>query len=425
MVISAPAAAQYAETTDDRTLSPYFFIENGDPSVDRFPLKQTDVEVNISGVIADVLIKQTYSNDGMRPISARYIFPASTRAAVHGMKMIIGEQVITAKIKERQAAQKQFNKAKKEGKSASLLKQQRPNVFSMNVANVMPGDTIDIELSYTELLVPTDGIYEFVYPTVVGPRYSSQKETNAPETDQWIKTPYLPEGSEPDTKFNITTKLSTGMPLQDIAIPSHETDVFWGGDSLATVALKDAEAFSGNRDYILNFRLAGEEIQSGLMLFEDRDENFFLLMVQPPERVQLEDIPPREFIFVVDVSGSMHGFPLNTSKKLLKDLIGNLRETDKFNVVLFAGGSHLMAPLSVPATDENIAKAIQVIDQQRGGGGTELLAAVRRGFSVPRDEAYSRTMLIVTDGYLKRMSSTRFETIFSKPTYSPSASAPA
>ena len=220
IVIAAPAAALYAETTDDRTLSPYFFIENGDPSVDRFPLKQTDVEVNISGVIADVLIKQTYFNDGIRPISARYIFPASTRAAVHGMKMIIGEQVITAKIKERQVAQKQFNQAKKEGKSASLLKQQRPNVFSMNVANVMPGDTIDIELRYTELLIPTDGIYGFVYPTVVGPRYSEQKEAHAPETDQWIKSPYLPEGSEPDTKFNITTKLSAGMALQDVATPS-------------------------------------------------------------------------------------------------------------------------------------------------------------------------------------------------------------
>ena len=167
-------ASLYAETGGNRTLSPYFLIDNGDPAVDRFPLKQTDVKVNISGVIADVSVKQTYANDGMRPISARYIFPASTRAAVHGMKMTIGNQVITAKIKEREVAQKQFDQAKTEGKSASLLKQQRPNVFSIDVANIMPSDTIDIELNYTELLVPTDGTYEFVYPTVVGPRYSNQ-----------------------------------------------------------------------------------------------------------------------------------------------------------------------------------------------------------------------------------------------------------
>ncbi|MHC5059351.1 MAG: VIT domain-containing protein, partial [Planctomycetota bacterium] len=348
------AASGYEETSNELTLSPYFFIEKGDPSVDHFPLKDTRVFATISGVIADVRILQTYSNEGTRPINARYIFPASTRAAVHGMTMVIGEEVIRAKIKERQTAQKEFDQAKKQGKSASLLKQQRPNVFSMNVANIMPGDSIDIELHYTELLVPTDGTYEFVYPTVVGPRYSDQLEAEAPGTDKWIKNPYLKQGSDPKTKFNIEVKLSTGIALQEIACKSHDTEISWDSESVANIVLKDAETFSGDRDYILNFRLAGKEIQSGLMLFEGQNENFFLLMVQPPERVQPEDIPPREYIFVVDVSGSMHGFPLNTAQKLLRNLIGNLRPTDKFNVILFAGGSHLMAPSSVPATTDNI-----------------------------------------------------------------------
>ena len=390
----------YAEPGDNRTLSPYFVLDNGDPALDRFPLKQTNVEVNITGVIADVLIRQTYSNDGLRPISARYVFPASTRAAVHGMKMTIGNQVITAKIKEREAAQQQFDQAKSEGKSASLLTQQRPNVFSMNVANVLPGDNIEIELRYTELLVPTEGTYEFVYPTVVGPRYSSQAETDAQETDRWIKSPYLPQGTKPATKFNISVKVSAGMPLQELAVTSHPIDVVWQGDSIATVALKDAETFSGDRDYILKFRMAGKEIRSGLMLYEDQDEKYFLLMVQPPARIRPQDIPPREFIFVVDVSGSMHGFPLNTAKTLMRNLIGNLRPIDKFNVILFSGGSRLMAPASVPATEANVRRAIQIIDTEQGGGGTELLAAVRKGFALPRSEAYSRSMLIVTDGFI-------------------------
>ncbi|HKY08196.1 MAG TPA: VIT domain-containing protein, partial [Candidatus Binatia bacterium] len=399
VVLAIAPSSLFAETGNNRTLSPYFLID-GDPATDRFPLKQTNVEVNISGVIADVLVKQTYANDGVQPISARYIFPASTRAAVHGMKMTIGAQVITAKIKEREAAQKQFDQAKSEGKSASLLKQQRPNVFSMNVANIMPGDSIEIELRYTELLVPTDGTYEFVYPTVVGPRYSRQAEADAPETDRWIKSPYLPQGSSAQTRFNIMTRISAGMPVQEIASPSHDTYYSWDGASSATVSLRDAETFSGNRDYILRFRLAGKEIQSGLMLFENRDEKFFLLMVQPPERVRQEDIPPREYIFVVDVSGSMHGFPLEISKKLLKDLIANLRQNDRFNVILFSGGSRLMTPESLPATEANVKRAIQIIDGQQGGGGTELLAAVRRGFSLPRDISFSRTMLIVTDGFI-------------------------
>lgn len=392
------AAAE--ENQDDRTLSPYFFIEDGDSSVDKFPLKETDVTVNISGVIADVVIKQKYYNGGTRPINARYIFPASTRAAVHSMKMIIGEEVIVAQVKERQAAQQQFDKAKKEGMSASLVKQQRPNVFSMNVANILPNDTIDIELRYTELLVPTEKIYEFVYPTVVGPRYSNQPEATAPETDLWVKNPYLEEDQVSQTSFNISLSISTGIALQEIVCTSHETDVIWKSESVATILLVAPEDFGGNRDFIVRYRLAGQEIASGLLLFEGQEENFFLLMVQPPERIKPADIPPREYIFVVDVSGSMHGFPLNTAKKLLKNLIGNLRAVDRFNVVLFAGGSRLMSPSSLPATRENIRKAIRVIDRQQGGGGTELRSALQKALSLPRSESFSRTTMVVTDGYI-------------------------
>ncbi len=390
----------YAETDGDKTLSPYFHVENGDSSTDRFPLKGTDVKVNISGVLADVVVTQQYTNTGNRPINASYIFPASTRAAVHGMKMVIGENVIVAKIMERQSAQKKFDQAKQEGKSASLLKQQRPNVFSMDVANIMPNDTIDVELRYTELLVPVDGTYEFVYPTVVGPRYSSQPESSAPETDLWIKNPYLKEGTPDPTRFNISVNVSSGIPLKEINCQTHQTDISWENDKMAGVFLSQSDTYGGNRDFILDYRLAGRKIESGLMLYEGEEENFFLLMVEPPERVMPADIPSREYIFVVDVSGSMHGFPLNTSKKLLKNLIGNLKPTDKFNVVLFAGSSQVMAPSSLPATPENIRQAINVIERQRGGGGTELRAALKQGMSLPCDEGFSRTVLIITDGYI-------------------------
>ena len=400
LVVFAAWTTRAEESPGDRTLSPYFFIENADQTVDRFPLKDTRVEVDVSGVIADVVIRQTYSNDGARPISGRYIFPLSTRAAVHGMKMTIGNNVITAKIKEREEAQKEFQQAQSEGKTASLLQQQRPNVFSMNVANILPGDNVEIELRYTELLVPTDKTYEFVYPSVVGPRYSNQPREAAAETDQWVKSPYLAEGTEPRTKFNITTRLSTGVPLQEIAVTSHDADILQESASRTTVALKDPDTFSGNRDYILKFRLAGDEIQSGLIVHRGDDENFFLLMVQPPRKVLPALIPPREYIFVVDVSGSMHGFPLEVSKTLLKDLIGNLRSTDKFNVVLFSGASRVMAPASLTATDNNVARAIQLIDSQQGGGGTELLGALKQAYAIPRDQAFSRTILVVTDGFI-------------------------
>src|SRR5262245_26696378 len=132
------AAAQDNRPSADKTLSPFFFVDGGDPAVDHLPLKDTRVEVAISGVIADVTVRQIYENRGQRPLHARYIFPASTRAAVYGMTMTVGDVRIVAKIKERQAAKQEFETAKREGKSASLLEQSRPNVFSMNVANILP-----------------------------------------------------------------------------------------------------------------------------------------------------------------------------------------------------------------------------------------------------------------------------------------------
>jgi Ca-activated chloride channel family protein len=403
------AFARVEKVGNDKTLAPYFFIENGDPSVDRLPLKETNTVINISGVIAEVTITQVYQNNGERPINARYIFPASTRAAVHDMKMIIGEHVIRAEMMKRQAAKKKFEAAKKKGKSASLLEQQRPNVFSMNIANIIPGDTIKVELSYTEFLVPTEGIYEFVFPTVVGPRYSNQPESSASEYDQWVKNPYFKEESQTGSdsssaplppRCNITTHISTGVPLQEITIQTHQTNISWKNSSEATITLNEPEEDSGNRDYILKYRLAGEEISSGLMLYKGQKENFFLLMVQPPRRVESAYIPAREYIFLVDVSGSMHGFPIDTAKELLRDLIRNLRPEDKFNVILFAGSASTMSPVSIPANRENIQKAIAVIDHQRGGGGTEMLRAVKQAMALPRDEACSRSIVIVTDGYV-------------------------
>jgi Ca-activated chloride channel homolog len=395
-----PAAA-LAETRPDKTLSPYFFIEDGNPATDRFPLKSTMAEASITGVIADVAITQQYRNNGSRPINARYVFPASTRAAVHGMEMRIGDEIIRADISERQEAEKKFTAAKSAGKSASLLNQNRPNVFSMHVANIMPGDTVDIVLRYTELLSPEDGTYEFVYPAVVGPRYADQWEEGAPNADSWIKNPYLPEGAPDPTTFRIDCRLSTGIPLSEISCISHDATIEWENTSTAHVRLDNSETSGGNRDYILRYRLTGRQINSGLILYENReDENFFLLTVQPPERVRSSDIPPREYIFVVDISGSMHGFPLNTAKRLVKNLIQGLKPTDRFNIVLFSGGSSILSPASIPASAGNVSTAIRHIENQRGGGGTELRAALEKSFAVPRGENFSRSVILVTDGYI-------------------------
>ena len=402
LFVSFPAWALRAAGDPDRTLSPYFLVEGEDPTTDLLPLKETAAEVRIAGVIADVVVTQTYANEGEKPIEATYVFPASTRAAVHSMKMTIGERTIVAEIRKTEEARKEYAKAVEQGKSASLLEQKRPNVFQMKVGNILPGDEIRLELRYTEVLIPTGGEYEFVYPTVVGPRYSNATLSEAPE-DGWVETPYLKEGEEPTYTFHLEVRIAAGMPIEEIGSPSHRLAVNCDHRDLsrATVTLDKSERRGGNRDFILTYRISGDEVRSGLLLHEGENENYFLLMIQPPRRIEPADVLPREYVFIMDVSGSMRGFPLDVSKRLLTGILDGLRPEDLFNVVFFAGGNWVFSEKPMPATGENIDLAKLAVEQRRGGGGTEILSALGRAFSLPKRDGYSRTVVIVTDGYVR------------------------
>ncbi len=404
-----------AQNQPDKTLSPYFLVKSNSKDTDQMPLKHTSAEVNIAGVIADVKVRQVYVNQGKNTLEAIYVFPASTRAAVYAMTMTIGERKLIAKIEERQKARQDYEQAKQDGKTASLLEQQNPNVFQMNVANILPNDSITVELRYTELLIPTEGVYEFAYPTVVGPIYSETPESQTLPHEEWVSNPYLHEGEKPNYTFDLQTTLNAGMPIQEVLCTSHKVSIDYKGKNTARIGLKDSEKYTGNKDHILRYRLAGGQIQSGLLLYEGETaaasgenkiyqdaqaEKFFLLMMQPPKAPNNDQIPPREYVFIVDVSGSMHGFPLDISKKLLRELIGKLRPTDRFNVMLFESSNQMLSPESMPATQANIEKAIQVIDQQRGGGGTRLLPALQNALAFKETKDFSRTFVVVTDGYV-------------------------
>lgn len=388
--------------SDDKTLAPYFYIEDGEKSIDGFPLKETKVSTNINGVIADTYVVQTYANEGYKPINARYVFPASTKVTIHGMKMQIGDYEVTAKIKEKEEAKQEFEEAKNEGKSASLLEEQRPNVFTMDVANIMPGDIVNIELHYTELITSTEGTYQFVFPTVVGPRYVSNYEDrdNDSKDDHWVATPYLKDGNTPPGKYDIIVNLNAGVPINELSCKSHEVNIIKSSEHAAEVTLTNPEEYAGNRDFILDYTLTGQDINSGLMLYSGETENSFMLMVQPPERNFVENIPPREYIFVLDVSGSMYGYPLDTAKELIKNLVTGLRETDVFNLILFSGASMKMSDKSIPATKENIKSALDIIDKEDGGGGTELAPALEKALCIPMNENISRSIVVITDGYI-------------------------
>lgn len=396
----AKAVAQ-TEEYPTKTLSPYFVVLSNNPEVDKLPLKSTAADVKIVGTIADVKITQMYVNTGKNTLEAIYTFPMSTKAAVYGMTMTIGKRKITAQIEEKQKARKDYEEAKKEGKRASLLEENRPNVFTMNTANIIPGDTIVVELNYTEVLTPEKGDYTFVYPTVVGPRYSGKEVDPNNEDNKFIESPYTTEGTMPTYLFDFKLNLYSAIPIENIGCNSHRMDVSYKDLNQIELKLNKAETNGGNRDVIVNYSLKGKSIESGVMLYEGKDENFFLMMVQPPAQVLKEDIPPREYVFIVDVSGSMNGQPLDISKNLMRNLVLNLKPTDMFNVVLFSGASRLLNETSLPANEENIKNAVSFVDNTRGGGGTEVLGALKVANAIPRaDDDVSRTFVIITDGYV-------------------------
>jgi len=407
LLVTLNASAQPAGDAR-RTLSPYFVVQGSQPGVDALPLKSTRADVTVSGVIADVRVTQTYRNEGATPIEARYVFPASTRAAVYAMRLRVGDRVVDAEVREKQQAKREYDAAKQAGKSAALLEQQRPNVFSMAIANVMPNDEIAVDLRYTETIVPDEGTYRFVFPTVVGPRYNGGTlpdgtPTESRKNETWIAQPTLRAGEPAKHTFELNATVLAPMPVKSIASPSHTLAFSGVGEKKATARLTPDRANAGlanARDVVLEYQLAGAAVESGVLLHQGKDENFFLLMAEPPARVATTDVVPREYIFILDISGSMHGFPLNTAKSLLRELVLRLQPGDTFNVIPFAGGTSLLAATSVPASEENIAAAIRFINGQTGGGGTELLPALRRALAMPSDAGRARTFAVITDGYV-------------------------
>ena len=377
-----------------KSCSPYFFVKSNYPSRATLFLQSTKADVKIVGSIANVTVEQVYVNTSQRIYDAIYIFPGSTRAAVYGLDMTIGKRVIHAQVKEREKARVEFEEARKEGKRATLLEQDRPNVFKMEVANIRPGDTIKVNMFYTELLEYRDSEYEFVYPTAVGPRYSNQEEGFVTQTlAQMI--------SQRKPAFDVNVTIESPVPVQSMAA-SHQVKVSKMSDKLMNITLNDPKGTEVGADFILKYGLQGGIVESGLTLYDHGDEKFFLMMMQPPKKPAETEIMPREYIFIVDVSGSMSGFPLEISKTILRKLISSLKPTDRFNVLLFESSNAMMSNSSLAATKENIDKAIRVIDNQYGSGGTELYPALKKAFSYkdPKLENYARTFIIATDGYV-------------------------
>ncbi len=418
-VLGGPNAAAFEECPSNPGALEAF-DEDGQPK-GMCPLKHTDVQADIAGFIARITLTQEFTNPFDSPIEAVYTFPMSERAAVDSMTMSIGDRVIKGLIKEREEARKIYEKARDEGKAASLLDQERPNIFTQSVANIMPGDTIRITISYVETLVYDGGEYTFAFPMTVGPRYIPGQITPSPDdaiesdvetglkpgpasTDQVpdssrITPPITPEGTRAGHDIALTVKLDAGVPLQDIRSDLHEVDIQREGDTKAVVALKN-KAEIPNRDFILKYKVAGEKVADAALVHASERGGFVTLILQPPARTAPEEVLPKELLFVIDKSGSMTGFPIEKAKKAMRLCIEQMNPNDTFNLVSFSGGLGECFEKPVPNTEENRKKALDYLANLEGGGGTEMMAAIQKALEGQDDPERLRVVCFMTDGFI-------------------------
>ncbi len=385
----------YSYVSGQKTESPYLQIQTKGAII---PLQSSNADVAIVGKIAHVTLTQTYHNQGKTPIEAKYIFPMSAKAAVNDMKMKIGNRTITAIVYEKKKANKVYKKALKEGKRASKLEQHRPNVFQMNVGNIMLNDTVEISISYTELLTPKSGDYQFVLPGVVGPRFTGETKKN----EDFFNTGYTKKGLNSTFDFSLNACIESSLVLQKVNSTSHQIKVNYPDATTAEIVLTD-EKNPSNRDFIVNYSMRGNEIQGGLLLYQGEEENFFSFMIEPPKSNIKSELPPREYLFIVDVSGSMMGYPIEVAKSLMQNLLGNLNPEDAFNVLLFSADNKVFKQKAIEATETNIKEAFQFLNGtfSNYGQGTRLLKALKKGYQLPKKfEGTSRTMIVITDGYV-------------------------
>ena len=412
MILLTVGSAALATSAGPITQGRLDAIGSGDKSLGSCPLKHTAVTVDVSGFIARVTVRQQFQNPFEDKIEAVYVFPLSQDAAVDRMTMKVGDRIVKGEIKERGEARAIYESAKAAGKVASLLDQERPNIFTQSVANIEPGEQVDISISYSETLDWKDGEYRFDFPMVVGPRYvpgggsapapmtTGQPTAEVPDADR-ITPPVTPEGTRAGHDVSITVNLDAGLPVRRIDSKQHAVTVDYpqADKTRAVIKLKQQKTIP-NKDFVLVYETSSERIEDTVLAHTDQRGKFFTLVLQPPKRVRKQLIVPKEIIFVIDKSGSMNGFPIETAKQAMRLCIQGLHENDTFNLMTFSGGVGFCFEKPVPNTDQNRQQALQFLGTLQGSGGTEMMKAINACLAGQDDPERIRVVCFMTDGYV-------------------------
>lgn len=380
-------------------------------------LKHTEVSASIMGPISSVRVTQQFENPYASKIEAVYVFPLPDDAAVSDFVMTIGARSIRGVIRERQQAEKIYAQARAQGHRASLMTQERSNIFTQRVANIEAGERVDVSITYFGSLGYRDGSYEFVFPMVVGPRFNSSSTLSGPglgtgigavgegsnvHTGQEVNVTYRRPEQRPGTDIAIRVEIDAGVSIEQVQCDSHQTRVQAApGDRKAMVELSAADSIP-NRDFVLRYRVAGGQIKPGLMTHIDpaTGKGYFAMVVVPPEDLRYTTRGPVELVLVIDKSGSMSGEPLELAKQTAIAMIGQLRAEDRVQVIAYHNQAEFFTRESVDASPANMQAAAQYVSSLTTGGGTVLLNGLEPALSARGDWSRSRFVCVITDGFL-------------------------
>ena len=372
------------------------------------PLQHTSVKAEVSGFVAKVEVKQVFRNPGQEKIEAVYTFPLSANGAVDEMLMKIGDKVVSGEIKRREEAKRIYEAARDKGHLASLLDQERPNIFMQSVANIMPGQMVEIVIKYVEFLNYEKGFINFSFPMVVGPRFIpgspngkngsgwAHDTAQVPDASR-VTPPVAEEGKRAGHDIDLSVSIDAGMPIGKVESLLHEVDIERKTDSKLVVSLKNKKEIP-NKDFALRLPVAADKVQSSVISHKDGDTGYVTVALVPSERVVPEQIAPRELFFIIDTSGSQSGKPLEKAKETAKYIIERMNVNDTFNVIDFNDTARTLFAYPKKKTDETQTKALQYIQSLKGSGGTRMIPAIWEALNTAPAENRLRIVIFMTDG---------------------------
>lgn len=363
-------------------------LVQADQPASPLPLELTTVSGDILGGAATVRIAQRFGNPFKHPIEVEYLFPLPHEAAISDYAITIGARRIQAQVREREAARQAYADAQAEGKRASLLEQQRPNLFTIRVANIQPGEKILCEVQYDEVLTFKDGQYEFVFPMGLTPRYHTPTLPHPAAVDAPLAAPDAPIGP-------VEVTLNLRGAFADPVSPTHPLVVARGEPITVTLAGKHIP----NKDFVMRFAAAVDTVRpQAWATIDDGGSEIALLSVQPPRSTGQAVAAQREFVFVIDRSGSMGGDPMVQARNALKTCLRMLGADDRFWILVFDDQLEWFARVAMAITQETVDAADRWIDEVDARGGTEILGAISAALALPVDAERRRYVVFLTDG---------------------------